>query len=79
MHTYDKANQLVSSTTNGKVTEYAYDAAGRMIQAGDKKYIYNGNNKVSDTQKKINTTIDSLLRTNGGWGKQPVDFGKCTE
>ena len=31
MHTYDKANQLVSSTTNGKVTEYAYDAAKNRI------------------------------------------------
>ena len=27
---YDKANQLVSSTTDGKVTDYAYDAAGRL-------------------------------------------------
>ena len=23
--------------------------------------------------------IDSLLRSNGGWVRQPVDFGKCTE
>ena len=45
-YTYDKANQLVTSTVNGKTTHYKYDAAGRMIQAGDKKYIYNGNNKV---------------------------------
>jgi len=45
-YTYDKANQLVTSTVNGVTTHYKYDAAGRMIQAGDKKYIYNGNNKV---------------------------------
>ncbi len=45
-YTYDKANQLVTSTVNGVTTYYKYDAAGRMIQAGDKKYIYNGNNKV---------------------------------
>ena len=45
-YTYYKANQLVTSTVNGKTTHYKYDAAGRMIQAGDKKYIYNGNNKV---------------------------------
>ena len=45
-YTYDKANQLVTSTVNGVTTHYKYDAAGRMIQAGDKKYIYNGQNKV---------------------------------
>ena len=45
-YTYDKANQLVTSTVNGVTTHYKYDAAGRMVQAGDKKYIYNGNNKV---------------------------------
>ena len=45
-YTYDKANQLVTSTVNGVTTHYKYDAAGRMIQAGDKKYIYNGSNKV---------------------------------
>ena len=45
-YTYDKANQLVTSTVNGVTTHYKYDAVGRMIQAGDKKYIYNGNNKV---------------------------------
>ena len=45
-YTYDKANQLVTSTVNGVTTHYKYDAAGRMIQAGEKKYIYNGNNKI---------------------------------
>ena len=44
-YTYDKANQLVTSTVNGVTTHYKYDAAGRMIQAGDKTYIYNGQNK----------------------------------
>ena len=33
-HAYDKANQLVSSLTDGKVTHYAYDAAGRLIKEG---------------------------------------------
>ena len=37
---YDKANQLVSSETEGRVTKYAYDAAGRLIQEGDKSYTY---------------------------------------
>ena len=47
-YTYDKANQLVTSTVNGVTTHYKYDAAGRMIQAGDKNYIYNGQNKVAE-------------------------------
>ena len=55
MHTYDKANQLVTSTVNGKTTHYKYDAAGRMIQAGDKSYIYNGKNKVSEVRQNGKT------------------------
>ncbi|MBO5307443.1 MAG: hypothetical protein J6C40_05515 [Lentisphaeria bacterium] len=50
-YTYDKANQLVTSTVNGKTTRYKYDAAGRMIQAGDKSYIYNGQNKVTEVRQ----------------------------
>ena len=55
IYTYDKANQLVTSTVNGVTTHYKYDAAGRMIQAGDKKYIYNGQNKVSEVRQKGKT------------------------
>ena len=54
-YTYDKANQLVTSTVNGKTTHYKYDAAGRMIQAGDKSYIYNGQNKVSEVRQNGKT------------------------
>ena len=54
-YTYDKANQLVTSTVNGKTTHYKYDAAGRMIQAGDKKYIYNGQNKVAEVRQNGKT------------------------
>ena len=45
-HAYDKANQLVSSTCDGKVTHYAYDAAGRLIKEGDKSYAYGWLDKV---------------------------------
>ena len=45
---YTNANQLVTSTVNGVTTHYKYGAAGRMIQAGDKSYIYNGQNKVTE-------------------------------
>ena len=54
-YTYDKANQLVTSTVNGVTTHYKYDAAGRMIQAGDKTYIYNGQNKVSEVRQNGKT------------------------
>ena len=54
-YTYDKANQLVTSTVNGVTTHYKYDAAGRMIQAGDKSYIYNGQNKVAEVRQKGKT------------------------
>ena len=54
-YTYDKANQLVTSTVNGVTTHYKYDAAGRMIQAGDKKYIYNGQNKVAEVRQNGKT------------------------
>ena len=52
---YDEANQLIRSTVNGEITYYEYDAAGRMIQAGDKSYIYNGNNKVSEVRQNGET------------------------
>ena len=54
-YTYDKANQLVTSTVNGVTTHYKYDAAGRMVQAGDKSYIYNGQNKVSEVRQNGKT------------------------
>ena len=56
-YTYDKANQLVTSTVNGVTTHYKYDAAGRMIQAGDKSYIYNGQNKVAEVRQNGKTIV----------------------
>ena len=54
-YSYDEANQLIRSTVNGEKTYYEYDAAGRMIQAGDKSYIYNGNNKVIEVRQNGKT------------------------
>ena len=46
-YTYDKANQLVSSTNaDGKVTRYEYDAAGRMVKEGEKTFAYGWLDKV---------------------------------
>ena len=44
--TFDDANQLVSSTTDGVTTRYAYDAAGRMVREGNKTYRYGYLDKV---------------------------------
>ena len=44
---YDAVNQLVTSTdADGKVTEYAYDAVGRMVKEGTKTYRYGYLDKV---------------------------------
>jgi RHS repeat-associated protein len=44
--TFDSANQLVSSTTDGVTTRYTYDAAGRMVREGNKTYRYGYLDKV---------------------------------
>ena len=44
--TFDAANQLVSSTTDGVTTFYSYDAAGRLVTEGNKTYRYGYLDKV---------------------------------
>ena len=44
--TFDGANQLVSSTTGGVTTKYAYDAVGRLVREGSKTYRYGYLDKV---------------------------------
>ena len=74
---YNKANQLVTSTTpDGKVTKYAYDAAGRIVKEGAKSYRYGYLDKVlSVTEGKNRITygyhVDGQLAT--------VTKGKVTE
>ena len=36
--TFDDANQLVSSTTDGVTTRYAYDATGRLVWYRDARF-----------------------------------------
>ena len=76
-YTYDKANQLVTSTVNGKTTHYKYDAAGRMIQAGDKKYIYNGQNKVVEVRQNGKTIAKFEYNIDGQIAK--VIYGNKVE
>ena len=46
-YVYDDSNQLVSSTdAKGAVTEYEYDAAGRLVKEGDKVYQYGWLDKI---------------------------------
>ena len=44
--TFDDANQLVSSTTDGVTTRYAYDVAGRLVREGNRTYRYGYLDKV---------------------------------
>ncbi|OPG07210.1 hypothetical protein B1L11_31325 [Microbispora sp. GKU 823] len=47
-YTYDWANRLTSWTaTDGKTTEYGWDAAGNRIRAGDKTYTYDERNRLT--------------------------------
>ena len=78
MHTCDKANQLVSSTTNGKVTEYAYDAAGRLIKEGDKSYAYGWLDKVLSVTEN-GQQIASFNYHNDGQIAQAIHNGKSED
>ena len=64
--TFDAANQLVSSTTDGVTTRYAYDAAGRMVREGNKTYRYGYLDKVmsvtdGDTTRTFTYHADGQL------------------
>ena len=78
MHTYDKANQLVSSATNGKVTEYAYDATGRLIKEGDKSYAYGWLDKVLSVTEN-GQQIASFNYHNDGQIAQTIHNGKSED
>ncbi|MBQ2623489.1 MAG: hypothetical protein IJG18_00145 [Kiritimatiellae bacterium] len=64
--TFDAANQLVSSTTDGATTRYAYDAAGRLVKEGSKIYTYGYLDKVlsvtdGDTKRTFTYHADGQL------------------
>ena len=66
--TFDRANQLVSSTTDGVTTKYAYDAAGRLVREGAKTYRYGYLDKVmsvteNDTTRTYTYHTDGQLAT----------------
>ena len=77
-YTYDKANQLVSSTTDGKVTPYAYDAAGRLIKEGDKSYSYGWLDKVLSVTEN-GKPIASFNYHNDGQIAQAIHNGKSED
>ena len=51
VYTYGKANQLVSSECNGKITKYEYDAAGRLVKEGKRSYSYSWLDKVNSVKE----------------------------
>ena len=57
---FDGANQLVSSTTDGVTTQYAYDAAGRLVKEGGRTYRYG--------------YLDKVLSVTDGKGKYTYDY-----
>ncbi len=74
------ANQLVSSTTDGVTTRYAYDAAGRLVKEGNKTYTYGYLDKVlsvtdGDTTRTFTYHADGQLAsaTVGGEHRSPRD------
>ena len=77
-NSYDKANQLVSSTTDGKVTHYAYDAAGRLIKEGDKSYAYGWLDKVLSVTEN-GQQIASFNYHNDGQIAQAIHDGKSED
>ena len=77
-YTYDKANQLVSSTTDGKITHYAYDAAGRLIKEGDKSYAYGWLDKVLSVTEN-GQQIASFNYHNDGQIAQAIHNGKSED
>ena len=76
---FDSANQLVSSTTDGVTTRYAYDAAGRLVKEGNKTYRYGYLDKVlsvtdGDTTRTFTYHADGQLASASlvGTGASPV-------
>ena len=77
--TFDDANQLVSSTTDGVTTRYAYDAAGRMVREGSKTYRYGYLDKVmsvtdGDTTRTFTYHADGQLAT-ASYGRADANRG----
>jgi len=69
---------LVSSTTDGKVTHYAYDAAGRLIKEGDKSYAYGWLDKVLSVTEN-GQQIASFNYHNDGQIAQAIHDGKSED
>ena len=75
---YTYANQLVASTTDGKVTHYAYDAAGRLIKESDKNYAYDWLDKVLSVTEN-GKPIASFNYHNDGQIAQAIHNGKSED
>ena len=74
--TYDAANQITSRTNpDGRVIQYQYDAAGRLIQEGTRSYVYGWQDKVEEIRENGKTVarftygldgqLETVMRTDG--------------
>ena len=64
-YTYDKANQLVSSTCGEKTKYFAYDAAGRLVKEGTKSYNYSYMDKVRSVSENGAVTASFTYDVDG--------------
>ena len=74
--TYDAANQITSRTNpDGRVIQYQYDAAGRLIQEGSRSYVYGYQDKVEEIRENgkivarftygLDGQLESVTRADG--------------
>lgn len=64
-YSYNEAGQLISQTANAVTTNYAYDAAGQLTQAGSQSYAYDANG--NRTGPGIVIGPDNELLSDGTW------------
>ena len=68
----------MTSTVNGKVTRYAYDAAGRLVKEGNKTYAYGWLDKVLSVTEN-GQQIASFNYHNDGQISQAIHDGKSED
>ena len=77
-YTYDKNGMMMQKTVNGTVTNYSYDAAGRLTDAGVESYSYDtAGNRLADTA--IYDSQTNQLSQTGSFRYEYDAFGNMTK